>query len=121
MATAPTTKFLKPEVLRQLAHIELRARLLVEGMYASRHRCPYYGYSVEFKDHREYVPGDDPRNIDWKTLARTERYYVKRFEMESSLFQASCDRQNNQYDSLCVALPLLLLSVGKLYLHDVQH
>ncbi len=78
-------RFLEPEVLRQLANIELRARLLVEGMYASRHRCPYYGYSVEFKDHREYVPGDEPRNIDWKMLARTERYYVKRFEMESNM------------------------------------
>jgi uncharacterized protein (DUF58 family) len=72
-------------VLRQLAHIELRARLLVEGMYASRHRSPHYGYSVEFKDHREYVVGDEPRNIDWKMLARTERYYVKRFEMESNM------------------------------------
>jgi len=78
-------RFLRPEVLRQLAHIELRARLLVEGMYASRHRCPYYGYSVEFKDHREYVAGDEPRDIDWKMLARTERYYVKRFEMESNM------------------------------------
>ncbi len=59
--------------------------MLVEGMYASRHRCPYYGYSVEFVDHREYVPGDEPRSIDWKTLARTEKYFVKRYEMESNM------------------------------------
>ncbi len=86
MTAAPAAlRFLDPDVLRQLAHIELRARLLVEGMYASRHRCPHYGYSVEFKDHREYVAGDEPRNIDWKMLARTERYYVKRFEMESNM------------------------------------
>ena len=85
MPAAAGVRFLSPEMLRQLANIELRARLLVEGMYASRHRCPYYGYSVEFKDHREYSPGDEPRTIDWKMLARTERYYVKRFEMESNM------------------------------------
>jgi uncharacterized protein (DUF58 family) len=79
------TRFLDPEVLRALRSIELVARLLVEGMYASRHRCPAYGFSVEFKDHREYAPGDEPRTIDWKTLARTERYYVRRFEMESNM------------------------------------
>ncbi|NQT86766.1 DUF58 domain-containing protein [bacterium] len=83
-APAPTP-FLEPSLLQTLDSIELVARLLVEGMYASRHRCPFYGYSVEFKDHREYVAGDEPRTIDWKMLARTERYYVKRFEMESNM------------------------------------
>ena len=83
---APTQiRFLDPTILRSIKSIELRARLLVEGMYASRHRCPYYGYSVEFKDYREYSPGDEPRTIDWKMLARTERFYVKRFEMESNM------------------------------------
>jgi uncharacterized protein (DUF58 family) len=77
--------FLDPQVLRSIRSIELKARLLVEGMYASQHRCRYYGYSVEFQDHREYVPGDEPRIIDWKMLARTERYYVRRFEMESNM------------------------------------
>jgi len=81
----PVTRFLDSKILRSLAHIELKARLLVEGMYASRHRSPYYGFSVEFVDHREYAPGDDPRTIDWKMLARTERYFVKRFEMESNM------------------------------------
>lgn len=79
------TQFLDPETLRSLEDIELVARLLVEGMYASRHRCPFYGHTVEFKDYREYVAGDDPRMIDWKILARTERYCVKRFEMESNM------------------------------------
>jgi len=78
-------KFLDPEVLRSIRSIEMKARLLVEGLYASRHRCRLYGYSVEFRDHREYVPGDEPRIIDWKMLARTERYYVRRFEMESNM------------------------------------
>lgn len=79
------TKFLDAKILRSISDAELRARLLVEGMYASRHRCPYYGYSVEFVDHREYTVGDEPRTIDWKMFGRTDRYYVKRFEMESNM------------------------------------
>jgi uncharacterized protein (DUF58 family) len=78
-------RFLDPQVLRSIRSIELKARLLVEGLYASQHRCRFYGYSVEFKDYREYVPGDEPRIIDWKMLARTERYFVRRFVMESNM------------------------------------
>ena len=85
MPVGQTMRFLDPNILRSISSIELVARMLVEGMYASRHRCPYYGFSVEFVDHREYAPGDDPRTIDWKTLARTEKYFVKRFEMESNM------------------------------------
>ncbi|MCJ8328674.1 MAG: DUF58 domain-containing protein [Lentisphaeria bacterium] len=78
-------KFLDPKVLKNINGIEVKARMLVDGMYASRHRCPDYGASVEFVDHRDYVQGDDPRSIDWKMLARTEKYYIKRFEMESNM------------------------------------
>ncbi len=85
MATLPAMRFLDAKMLRSLTNLELAARLLVEGMYASRHRCPTYGYSVEFVDHREYAPGDEPRTIDWKMLGRTEKYFVKRFEMESNM------------------------------------
>ena len=85
MPVAPPTRFLDVKILRSIANIELKARMLVEGMYASRHRSPYYGYSVEFVDHREYTPGDEPATIDWKMLARTEKYFVKRFEMESNM------------------------------------
>ena len=85
MTGSSPTRFLDPQILRSIARIELKARLLVEGLYASRHRCPFYGYSVEFVDHREYAPGDEPRTIDWKMLGRTEKYYVKRFEMESNM------------------------------------
>lgn len=81
----PRSQFLDPHILRSISNIELKARVLVEGMYASRHRSPYYGYSVEFVDHREYAPGDEPKTIDWKMVARTEKYYVKRFEMESNM------------------------------------
>jgi uncharacterized protein (DUF58 family) len=78
-------RFLDPVFLKTLKNMEVAARFLVDGMYASRHRCPFYGYSVEFKDLREYVQGDDPRSIDWKMFARTEKVYVKRFEMESNM------------------------------------
>jgi uncharacterized protein (DUF58 family) len=85
MNAPPPARFLDANLLRSIAGIELKARLLVEGMYASRHRSPDYGSSVEFVDHREYARGDEWRTIDWKMLARTERYYVKRFEMESNM------------------------------------
>lgn len=85
MPAPPPVRFLDANLLRSITGIELKARLLVEGMYASRHRSPDYGYSVEFVDHREYTRGDELRTIDWKMLARTERYYVKRFEMESNM------------------------------------
>ncbi len=85
MPQAPSNRFLDAKLLRSIAGIDLKARLLVEGMYASRHRSPDYGYSVEFVDHREYAPGDELRTIDWKMLGRTERYFVKRFEMESNM------------------------------------
>jgi uncharacterized protein (DUF58 family) len=85
MPVNPAIQFLSPALLRSIASYELKARIMVDGMYASRHRCPAYGYSVEFVDHREYTRGDEPRTIDWKMLARTEKYFVKRFEMESNM------------------------------------
>lgn len=85
MTTLTGIRYLDADTLRAIESIELRAKLLVHGLYASRHRCPTYGYSVEFVDHREYVPGDEPRTIDWRMLARTQKYFVKRFEMESNM------------------------------------
>ncbi len=85
MPASPPTRFLDIDILRSITNIELVARMLVEGMYASRHRSPYYGFSVEFVDHREYTPGDELSKIDWRALARTEKYFVKRFEMESNM------------------------------------
>jgi len=83
--TSGQFKYLDPDILQKISGIGLKARLLVEGMYASRHRSPFYGFSSEFVDHREYSPGDDLRTIDWRTYARTDRLYVKRFEMESNM------------------------------------
>ncbi len=78
-------EYLKPEVLMRLQSLELRARAVVEGFLIGLHRSPYHGFSVEFAEHRQYQPGDEPRLIDWKVYARTERFYVKRFEQETNV------------------------------------
>lgn len=79
------SRFLDPDILKQLPNMELRARRLVQGVFVGYHKSPQFGYSVEFADHREYVHGDDLRTVDWRVWARKNKYYVKRFEMESQL------------------------------------
>jgi uncharacterized protein (DUF58 family) len=83
--TLAGSHYLDPEILKKLPNMELRARRLMESMFCGYHRSPFFGYSVEFRDHREYVPGDDLRAVDWRVWARKDKYYVKRFEMESQL------------------------------------
>lgn len=78
-------KYLNPEVLARLEGLSLRARSIVEGYVAGMHRSPYHGFSVEFAEHREYVPGDDLRYLDWKVFGRTDKYYLKQFEEETNL------------------------------------
>jgi len=78
-------KYLNPEVVSSLKNMALRARLVVEGFIAGLHRSPYHGFSVEFTDHRPYMPGDEIRHIDWKVYGKTDRYYIKRFEEETNL------------------------------------
>ena len=78
-------KFLNPEVLTRISRLELRARLVVEGFISGMHKSPYQGYSVEFASHREYVPGDDIRHIDWRLFGRADRYYIKQYEEETNL------------------------------------
>lgn len=74
-----------PELLSQIAPLELKARQIVEGFIAGLHKSPYYGFSVEFAEHRPYNPGDELKHIDWKVYAKTERYYVKQYEEETNL------------------------------------
>ncbi|HKL18892.1 MAG TPA: DUF58 domain-containing protein [Halalkalibaculum sp.] len=76
---------LKPDLLSQLAPLELRARKIVEGFISGLHKSPYYGFSVEFAEHRPYNPGDDLKHVDWKVYAKTERFYVKQYEEETNL------------------------------------
>lgn len=74
-----------PELLSRIARLELHARQVVEGVISGLHRSPYHGFSVEFAQHREYTPGDEIKYIDWKVVARSDRYYVKEFEEETNL------------------------------------
>lgn len=78
-------KFLQPEVVAKLANMELVARLVVEGFITGLHKSPYHGFSVEFAEHRQYMPGDEPKHIDWKIFGKTDRYYIKQFEEETNL------------------------------------
>lgn len=78
-------KYLDPEVLSRISRLELRARMVVEGFISGMHRSPYQGYSVEFAAHREYVPGDDLRHIDWRLFGRADRLYIKQYEEETNL------------------------------------
>lgn len=86
MAAGPRTRqFLDPAVVARLGTLELRARTIVEGFLTGLHRSPFKGFSVEFAEYRQYMPGDDPSMIDWKVYARSDRHYVKRFEEETNL------------------------------------
>lgn len=78
-------RFFDPKVLSRIGRLELRARMVVEGTISGMHKSPYHGHSVEFVDHRPYVPGDDPRYIDWKVLGRADRVVLKRYEEETNL------------------------------------
>lgn len=78
-------RYLDPNVLAKVRGLELQARLLVEGYLSGMHKSPYHGFSVEFAQHREYVPGDDIKHIDWKVYGRTGRFYLKQYEEETNL------------------------------------
>ena len=78
-------QFLDPAVVARLGTLELRARTIVEGFLTGLHRSPFKGFSVEFAEYRQYIPGDDLSTIDWKVYARSDRHYVKKFEEETNL------------------------------------
>jgi len=78
-------KYLRPEVIRQVARLDLRAKFIVEGFLAGLHASPYHGFSVEFSEHRKYVPGDDIKDLDWNVYAKTEKYYLKKFQAETNV------------------------------------
>jgi uncharacterized protein (DUF58 family) len=78
-------RFLDPATLAKLQGLELRARHIVEGYVSGVHRSPYHGFSIEFAEHREYVPGDDLRYVDWKVFGKTDKFYLKQYEEETNL------------------------------------
>lgn len=85
--TQPAVKasYIDPGSLMRLKNMELRAKVVVEGFLTGLHRSPYHGFSVEFSEYRQYTPGDDPRYLDWRLYARSDRYYIKRFQEETNL------------------------------------
>jgi len=89
MPEATTTpaymRLLDADALAKIGRLELLARGVVEGFVAGRHRSPYRGFSVEFAEHREYVPGDNTRDLDWRVFAKSDRYYIKRYIEETNL------------------------------------
>src|SRR5256714_11806427 len=88
MATAsesPSRRLADPQTLARISKLELRARLVVEGIVSGMHKSPHRGYSVELAQHRDYTPGDETRHIDWKVFGRSDRYYIKQYEEETNL------------------------------------
>lgn len=83
MSTAE--KYLKPEVVRQIQRLDLRAQFIIKGYLQGLHASPFQGFSVEFSEHRKYTQGDDPKDIDWLVYAKTDKYYVKKFEAETNI------------------------------------
>jgi uncharacterized protein (DUF58 family) len=80
-----TQQYLDPLTLAKVRGLELQARLIVEGYLSGMHKSPYHGFSVEFAQHREYVPGDDLKHLDWKVYSRTGKFYLKQYEEETNL------------------------------------
>lgn len=78
-------KYLKPEVINQIKRLDLRAQFVVRGFLQGLHASPYHGFSVEFSEHRKYTAGDDPKDIDWLVYAKTDKFYVKKFEAETNI------------------------------------
>ena len=76
--------YLQPDVIHRAEALGLKARTIVEGMRVGDHKSPYHGFSIEFIQHREYVPGDDIRHIDWRVYGRSERYAIKQYEQETN-------------------------------------
>ena len=84
-AASRDLRFLDPAVIARLGSMELKARTVVEGFLSGLHRSPYKGFSVEFAEYRQYMPGDDLSTLDWKVYARSDRHYVKKFEEETNV------------------------------------
>src|SRR3712207_3873762 len=88
-ATATTSpsaaSLIDPATLMRIKSLQLRAKIVVQGFLSGLHRSPHHGFSVEFSEYRQYTSGDDPRHLDWRLYARSDRYYIKRFEDETNL------------------------------------
>src|SRR5206468_2847768 len=83
-------EYLRPDVVRQVARLDLRAKFIVEGFLSGLHASPFQGFSVEFSEHRKYVPGDDLKDLDWNVFAKTDKYYLKKFQAETNVTGYLC-------------------------------
>src|SRR5208283_5310017 len=79
------SRYLEPALVERLNHLQLSAQRVVEGATSGLHRSPLKGASIEFRQHRFYVPGDEPRRLDWRVLGRTDRHYIKEYDEETNL------------------------------------
>ena len=129
MAKTELQKYLDPKVLSKIRRLDLQARLVVEGFISGMHRSPFQGFSVEFAQHREYSPGDDIKHLDWKVLARTDKAYIKQYEVETNLratllvdisesmrYQGNggrVERMSKYHYAACVAASLAHLLLGQ--------
>src|SRR5215208_607234 len=80
----PGARLVDPTVLARIGKLDLLARTVVDGFIIGLHRAPYFGASIDFAEHRGYVPGDDIRRVDWRLYARTDRYFVKQYEADTN-------------------------------------
>jgi uncharacterized protein (DUF58 family) len=90
-----SASLIDPKTLMSIRNLELRARVVVEGFWSGIHRSPYHGFSAEFTEYRQYTPDDDPRYLDWRVFARSDRFFIKKFEDETNLrchILADCSR-----------------------------
>src|SRR6266568_4660450 len=94
--------YLQPDVITRAQVLGIKARTVVEGLRVGDHKSPYRGFSVEFVQHREYVPGDDIRHIDWKSYGRSERYTIKQYEQETNF---------SDWEKRIMRLPAITLKV----------
>lgn len=117
---------LDPQTLKKIRGLEVQARRVVEGYLSGMHRSPHHGFAVEFAQHREYAPGDDVRHIDWKVFGRTERFFLKQYELETNLVcwllvdasesMGYGSEQITKYDYACAAAA----SLAYLVLHQTD-
>jgi uncharacterized protein (DUF58 family) len=127
-------RYLDPKVVDRLGRLEVKARLIVEGFLQGAHESPYRGVSVEFAEHREYVPGDDLRHLDWKVYGRSDKYFIKQYQEETNLrclialdtsgsmrFPEGFDTTRYQYGTLLAAALSLLLLRQSSQRHPVGH
>lgn len=118
-------KYLKPSVINQIKRLDLRAQFVVKGFLHGLHASPFHGFSVEFSEHRKYTHGDDLKDIDWQVYAKTDKYYVKKFESETNItgylvmdlsqsMGYTYEQELNKFDyAICLAAALAYLMISQ--------